>query len=229
MSAGEFRDRLIQRFEQGGWVPPADLVSKIEIYHRMLLTWSRRINLTGLDLTVEAPEVLDRLFVEPVLASRYANARTASILDIGSGGGSPAVPLALAVPGSRLTMVESRAKKSVFLTEVCRSLGMSDWRVLTSRFEDLVHDQTLRESADLLSVRAVRVDASTLLALQTFLAPGGQVFLFQSIGTPVDRVAGLEEAGVYSLVESMKSELRILEKRPAASGNPDRNCSTWNT
>jgi 16S rRNA G527 N7-methylase RsmG len=111
-------------------------------------------------------------------------------------------------------MVESRVKKSVFLAEVCRGLGLAaHWRVITSRFEDLVTgDPSLRGSADLLSIRAVRVDSATLLALQTFLRPGGQLFLFQSLGTPSEPVAGLEETGVHALVESMKSELRILEK-----------------
>jgi 16S rRNA (guanine527-N7)-methyltransferase len=214
VSEPAFRDALIQRFHQVSWDPDPDLVTRLEVYHRLLLTWSRRINLTGLDLTASTPEVLDRLFVEPVLAARYARPGAASLLDIGSGGGSPAVPLALAVPGARLTMVESRVKKSVFLAEVCRGLGLAaHWRVITSRFEDLVTgDPSLRGSADLLSIRAVRVDSATLLALQTFLRPGGQLFLFQSLGTPSEPVAGLEETGVHALVESMKSELRILEK-----------------
>lgn len=212
MSADEFQKRLFQRFEQAGSIPPVELLAKLEIYYRLLLMWSRRINLTGLDLKSAAPEVIDRLFVEPVLAARYANSRALSILDIGSGGGSPAIPLALALPSARLTMVESRTKKSIFLAEVCRSLDASHWRVLTSRFEDLLHDSARWEATDLLSVRAVRVDASTLLKLGVFLRSGGQVFLFQSAGTPTDPVPGFEERGVHSLVESMKSELRVLEK-----------------
>lgn len=194
-------------------VPGAELVEKLESYQRLLLLWSRRINLTGFDVARGGPEVLDRLFVEPVLAARYVRPHATALLDIGSGGGSPAVPLALAVPGARLTMVESRAKKSVFLAEVCRTLGMPHWRVVTGRFEDLVSDPRQQGATDLLSVRAVRVDAETLSGLRPLLRPGGQIFLFQSAGTVFEPVQGLEETGVHSLVESMKSELRILERR----------------
>ena len=50
------------------------------------------------------------------------------MIDIGSGGGSPAIPLALAVPGLRLLMVESKTRKSVFLREAVRALGPDEAR-----------------------------------------------------------------------------------------------------
>ncbi len=213
MSASDFQHDLIDGLTREGWVPGADLVAHLAIYHRLLQTWSRRINLTGLDLANSSPEVMHRLFIEPVLAARYANPKAVSILDIGSGGGSPAVPLALAIPGSRLTMVESRVKKSVFLTEVCRALGLaSQWRVITSRFEELARDQGLMGVADLLSIRAVRVDEQTLAILGSFVRQGGQMFLFQSAGTTAELPPGFKETGIYTLVHAMKSELRILEK-----------------
>jgi 16S rRNA (guanine527-N7)-methyltransferase len=214
VSTTDFQRRLIEGLTRAGSAPGAELVSQLEAYHRLLQTWGRRINLTGLDLTETTPEVLERLFMEPVLAARFVHPGAVSLLDIGSGGGSPAVPLAAAIPGSRLTMVESRAKKSVFLTEVCRGLGQAgQWRVITSRFEDLVRDESLRESMDLVSIRAVRVDAPTLATLGSFVRPGGQLFLFQSTGTAADPLTGFEETGVHALVEARKSELRILEKR----------------
>lgn len=214
MSGSDFQRHLIDGLRRAGWAPGAGLIPQLEIYHRLLQTWSRRINLTGFDLDDASPEVLDRLFIEPVLAARHAHPQTVSILDIGSGGGSPAIPLALAIPGSRLTMVESRAKKSVFLTEVCRALELSaQWRVITGRFEDLARDPSLLGATDLLSIRAVRVDAPTLATLGSFVHPGGQIFLFQSAGTMAELPSGFEETGTCTLVEAMKSELRILEKR----------------
>ena len=113
------------------------LASALEAYFELLRRWNRKINLTGLDLDALTGEGVDRLFVEPLLAARHVTPETARIIDLGSGGGSPAIPLTLAVPGASVTMVESRAKKSVFLLEAARELAL-EARVLTARYEDLL-------------------------------------------------------------------------------------------
>ncbi len=211
----DFHDRLTRRFRRVGQVVPSELVARLEVYFSLLQTWNRKINLSGLDLSDPSPDVLDRLLVEPVLAARYVEPGTKTVIDIGSGGGSPAIPLALSINGCHLTMVESKTRKSVFLVEAARALGMDHWNVLTARFEELLSKPSMHEASDLLSIRAVRVDARTLSGLQSFVRPGGQVFLFQSSGGGMATGAEplLTPRGVHTLVESMRSELVILEKR----------------
>jgi 16S rRNA (guanine527-N7)-methyltransferase len=102
------------------------------------------------------------------------------MLDVGSGGGSPAIPLKLALPGTALVMVEPKARKSAFLREAARLLALSDTRVESARFEELLARPELHEAQDVVTVRAVRVERKTLVSLQAFLRPGGRILLFQT-------------------------------------------------
>jgi 16S rRNA (guanine527-N7)-methyltransferase len=198
---------------------PAELAAQLEAYYRLLATWNTKINLTGLKLSEVSPDVIDRLLIEPIVAARYVPVRAAQMLDVGSGGGSPAIPLALALPRARLLMVESKTRKSVFLREAVRTLGLTDAEVVTARFEELLARPDLHEAHDLVTIRAVRIESRVLRTLQAFAKPGGLVFLFRGSGTsnPSESVTPpLAWNATYPLIESLRSRLVVLEKRAVA-------------
>lgn len=200
-----------------------ELTARLEAYYRLLTAWNTKINLTGLKLAEFSPEALDRLLIEPLVAAKYVAGNAARMLDIGSGGGSPAIPLALAVTRLRLLMVESKTRKAVFLREAIRALEMSGAEVVTARFEELLTRPDLHEAHDLMTVRAVRVETRTLMALQAFAKPGGQLFLFRGSVTadPSETVTPpLVWRATYPLLESLRSRLVVLEKRPVGRGVP---------
>ena len=202
---------------------PAELSAQLEAYYRLLATWNAKINLTGLRLSEASPDAIDRLLIEPVVAARYVPMKAARMLDVGTGGGSPAIPLALAVPCASLLMVESKTRKSVFLREVVRALGLKATEVVTARFEELLARPDLHETLDLVTVRAVRIESRMLLTLQAFAKPGGLVFLFRGAGTS-DRsesvTTPLAWKATYPLIESIRSRLVVLEKRATTRSVP---------
>lgn len=151
------------------------VVQRVEIYWNILASWNARMNLTSYALEAPSDDAVDRLLVEPLAAVRHVPAGTRTLVDLGSGGGSPAIPLAIGA-GLALTMVEARQKKAFFLREAARILGLSDASVEMSRFETLAEPGDRRY--DLLSLRAVRLDAAAFSAIQTLVKPGGTVFLF---------------------------------------------------
>ena len=127
-------------------------------YYELLSKWNRRINLTGFELDVPSRLAIDRLFVEPVIASNRlrVSTQTSSVVDIGSGGGSPAIPMALSWPGLQVTMVESRSRKAVFLREAVRGLGVRA-SVEDRRVEDLAADPRFGARFQGASMRAVQI------------------------------------------------------------------------
>jgi 16S rRNA (guanine527-N7)-methyltransferase len=136
-------------------------------------------------------------------------------MDVGSGGGSPAIPLKLASPQLHLRMVESKTRKAVFLREAVRELNLSSVEVETSRFEELLARPELHEGFDLVTVRAVRVEPRTLVTLQAFLRPGGQLFLFRGPGGAdvADSVTPpLSWVATFPLIEELRSRLVVLSK-----------------
>lgn len=200
-----------------------DLAGQLETYYRLLATWNLKINLTGLKLAELSPDTIDRLLVEPLVAAKYVPAGAKRMLDIGSGGGSPAIPLVLAVPGLRLLMVEAKTRKSVFLREAIRTLSLPDAEVATARFEELLARPDLHEAHDLVTIRAVRVESRVLMTLQAFVRPGGQIFLFRGSagGDPSEAVnPPLAWKATYPLIEPVRSRLVVLEKRSVGRAVP---------
>ena len=220
--ARDFKTRLSRRSAKAGLFLNEALASALTTYYELLARWNQKINLTALD---NPDEAIDRLLLEPVLAAKaIEGSRPRALLDIGSGGGSPAIPLALAL-GSEvsLMMVEVKARKSAFLREAIRQLSMSHAVVENRRYEELLARPELLEGFDLLSVRAVRVEPKVLMTLQAFLRPGGELLLFRGpVGpaAPANIIHPLEWDRTVPMIESLQSRLTVLRKRATGAGVP---------
>jgi 16S rRNA (guanine527-N7)-methyltransferase len=220
-SSREFRERLRKRAKAAGLTLDPSLIERLEIYYQLLTKWNAKINLTAFKLTPEGDEAaIDRLLIEPVVAARYVAENARTLLDAGSGGGSPAIPLKLASENLHLRMVEVKTRKAVFLREAVRALGLRDAEVETSRFEELLPRAELHEALDLVSIRAVRIETRTLLTLQAFLKTGGKLLLFRGSSR-----SELEDSpppplswmATYPLVGSLHSKLVVLNKTRVSS------------
>ena len=215
MSSREFQERLARRARRVGLSIRPELGAQLEIYYRLLSTWNKKINLTGLNLSEYSPESLDRLLIEPLVAASHVRPFVRSLLDIGSGGGSPAIPLALALTDVSVLMVEAKTRKSVFLREALRALGLVRGDVITSRFEELLTKPPLHEAHDILTIRAVRIEARVLMSLQAFVRPGGEIFMFRTssgASGPAAVTPPLAWKASFPLLEQTSS-LVVLEKR----------------
>jgi len=173
-------ERLEARARAAGVDLQSALRDRLLAYYELLSKWNRTINLTSLS---DPDAAIDRLLLEPLLAARVLP-QPAAMMDLGSGGGSPAIPLALALDSPHLVMVESRGRKAAFLREAAREVGLHA-TVEAARFEDLVGRPDYRSAMDLVSMRAVRMDAATLDIAREFAKPGGSLALFTS-ESPVD-------------------------------------------
>lgn len=213
LNRGELAERLRLRAARARLDVSGQLLVDLVSYIELLRRWNARMNLTALDA---GDGGLDRLIVEPLAAARHVANLAPRIIDIGSGGGSPAIPLRLALPGGSLLMVEARARKAAFLREAARHLGLADTAVEARRFEELAGRPSLQGAFDLLTVRAVRVDAAALRHLQSFLTDGGDLFLFAGARDeeqPRMAEPPLVRHATYPLVGS-GSRLVVLRKRP---------------
>jgi 16S rRNA (guanine527-N7)-methyltransferase len=216
VSNREFRERLKRRAKSAAVNLEPSLVDGLETYYQLLTKWNAKINLTAFRLTPEGDDAaIDRLLIEPVAAARYIPENSRTLLDAGSGGGSPAIPLKLASANLAVRMVEVKTRKAVFLREAVRALGLRDTEVETSRFEELLPRAELHEAIDLVSIRAVRVEVRTLNTLQAFLRPGGKLLLFRGASksdledSPPPPLAWM---ATYPLVDSLHSKLVVLSK-----------------
>jgi len=136
-------------------------------YGRLLSHWGHRVNLVAEgDLPyLGARHLAPALSLRPLLRSLPHH----RVLDVGSGGGLPAIPLKIALPEMALTLVEGRRRRCSFLREVVRSLGLRDVRVLNQRLEMGPGEGGGHALATL---RAVAVTPELVGSLRPWLVPG---------------------------------------------------------
>jgi 16S rRNA (guanine527-N7)-methyltransferase len=205
--------RLSRRISKAGGKASSAQVTNLAAYVELLARWNKKINLTALPVEPLSDEAVDRLIVEPVLGARRLRPSEKVVIDVGTGGGSPAIPLAIMSPDVRLDMVEVKVRKCAFLREVVRQLGLKGASVENCRVEELLSRSEYHEAVDVVTVRAVRPDRRLLMAIQAFLKPGGRLFWFgaeasQKPDFQVPFTSGQSE----TLVPSMGSQLWILTK-----------------
>jgi 16S rRNA (guanine527-N7)-methyltransferase len=109
-------------------------VIAIQRYTAMLLAWNEKVNLTAIRDPVE---VLYRHFCESMYAAVAIPSLAGRLADVGSGAGFPGLALKISRPELYFFLIESNVKKATFLAEVVRELGLTDTRVLVSRYEEL--------------------------------------------------------------------------------------------
>jgi 16S rRNA (guanine527-N7)-methyltransferase len=155
-------------------------------YAELLLARKQTVNVTGArDESAVWEHIADSLTLAPYVRDPH--------IDIGSGGGFPAIPLAI-VCGVRVTLVESVAKKARFLREVATELGL-DATVLSMRAEEAGRDPCHRERYACATARAV-AQASTILELTAPLLAIGGVALLQRGKAPEGERGTLADAAL---------------------------------
>jgi len=158
------------------------LASPLQAYLALLDRWNRAYNLTAIRDPREmvGKHVLDSLAMQPYVRDLD------TLADLGTGAGFPGIPLALALPDLRVTLVESNGKKARFLREAVRTLQLDNARVAESRIEALDEPAAY----DAITARAL---ATLPLILQLgghLLRPGGQLLAMKG-ARPDDEIAAL--------------------------------------
>jgi 16S rRNA (guanine527-N7)-methyltransferase len=127
--------------------------AQFDAYYRLLIDWNERMNLTAI---VDRAEVYEKHFYDSVtLVKATTFGPKMQCLDIGSGAGFPAIPLAILFPNVHMTMIESSGKRVSFLKVACQTLQLARCTLVHGRAEEVAHVQELRESFDMVTARAV--------------------------------------------------------------------------
>lgn len=149
------------------------MTEKLETYYRYLVSENEKYNLTAI---TEHDEVWCKHFADSMLGSKFVP-HGASLVDVGCGAGFPSVPLSIARPDIRPTLVDSLTKRVNFCTELCGKVGVSA-NVVHARAEDFAKDN--RQRFDVAVARAV----APLNILLEYLAPlvrvGGSVVAYKT-------------------------------------------------
>jgi 16S rRNA (guanine527-N7)-methyltransferase len=134
-----------------------------------------RVNLTRITdpAEIETRHFLDSLTAAVPLMDRLRAGDPLRLVDVGSGGGIPGLPLKIAFPRLQVTLVESVGKKAAFLREVVEQLRLQDVEVVAERAETAARNPTHRDTYDWATARALGKLPVVIELCAPFLAPGG--------------------------------------------------------
>lgn len=148
----DIKNRLSQLCEQEGISLSEKQLGQFQRYMELLVEWNQKMNLTA----ITDPEgVTVKHFYDSLLLLKAVELpEGASLIDVGTGAGFPGIPVAIARPDVKLTLLDSLNKRLVFLAEVCRELGISA-EIRHARAEEGGRQKELREQFDFATARAV--------------------------------------------------------------------------
>ncbi len=187
-------ERLLQQGLQAmGLALPPDIEPRLLEFLRLLEKWNQAYNLTAVrdPEQMVARHLLDSLAVLPYVRGSRA-------LDIGTGAGLPGLPLALALPQTHFTLLDSNAKKTRFVTQAAHTLGLANVVVVQARAEKF---QPAEKFTTLLA-RAFASIPDMLATTRHLCAPGGRWLAMKGV-FPQEELAAVP-AGFVAQVESLR-------------------------
>lgn len=175
-------------------------------YHEILVEWNSFMNLTGI---TEYEEVVQKHFVDSLALCKAINVNDVSnLIDIGTGAGFPGIPLKIAYPHLKVTLLDSLQKRIKFLDEVVNQLGLEEVETIHGRAEDFAKPSMKRESYDVVVSRAVANLASLSEYCLPYVKVGGYFIPYKS--GKVDEELEESKKAVFLLGGKIEEEVKFM-------------------
>lgn len=147
-------------------------------YYEMLIEWNKKMNLTAI---TDFEDVLKKHFVDSLSIAKIIDlSHCNSLIDIGTGAGFPGIPIKIAFPEIKVTLLDSLQKRIYFLDAVIEKLDLEKIETIHGRAEDYAKPGILRESFDLCVSRAVANLSSLSELCIPFVKTGGMFVAYKS-------------------------------------------------
>ena len=203
----------------------AEVHARLAAFVALLQEENKHLNLTAArdDAQLWRRHICDSLAALPLLREHGVR----RLLDLGSGGGLPGIPLACACPDVQVTLLDATRKKVGALQRIVTQLGLRNTETVSGRAETHAHEPAYREQFDAVTVRAVAALQVLIEYAAGFVRPGGQAWFFktadgledeQAAAEPGARTCRLEYAGVtrYRLPGETRERVLVLYRKVGA-------------
>lgn len=160
-----------------------DAIERLARYLDLVLATNRVMNLTRI---TDPDEAQIRLLADSLDLLRLIPSDARSVIDVGSGGGVPGLPLAIARPDLSVTLLDATAKKVRFLRDTAHAIGLDNVVAIQGRAEEIGRDEEHRERYDVATARAVARLATLAELTLPFVRPRGAAILPKGAAVEVE-------------------------------------------
>ncbi|MBS3741070.1 MAG: 16S rRNA (guanine(527)-N(7))-methyltransferase RsmG [Candidatus Cloacimonetes bacterium] len=151
-------------------------IKRFENYEKILKEWNKKINLIS---KKSAKKIWTRHFLDSVLITKHLDFSNSTVIDLGSGGGLPGLPIKFLYPSLQLYLIESRRNKTLFLKYLIEKLDLTGCHVLRKRFENV--NEIPNYSCNHVLVRAVKIKKNYINKAFHLLRDEGKIVLYRSM------------------------------------------------
>ena len=144
-------------------------------YEKLLLEWNTKINLVSRKTASIETHIMNSIF----FLTKYEMKGNERMIDIGTGGGFPGIPLKILYPDLKLTLLDSIKKKTTVLEDICRKLGFNDTEIICGRAEEVSEKEKYKNEFDIVIAKSVSTIANLYKWGKDFLKPDGKMILIK--------------------------------------------------
>ena len=215
-----------------------ETIEKYRLYMEGIIEWNEKVNLTSI---TDRDEFIKLHFIDSVMSVPTEEFQKAKkIIDVGTGGGFPGIPLALAAPDKEFVLMDSLNKRIKIINQLCEEIGITNVTAVHARAEELAKNKAHRQKYDLCVSRAV-ANLSTLSEYcLPFIKQGGWFLSYKGpdtdkeladakkaikiLGGQIDReeLASLESSGLEHKIIFIKKVKDTPAKYPRKAGTPSK-------
>ncbi|NNF99984.1 MAG: 16S rRNA (guanine(527)-N(7))-methyltransferase RsmG [Desulfobacteraceae bacterium] len=170
-----------------------DQMIQLATHAETLVQWNTKVNLTSITRPVD---IAVKHMIDSLIPASYLH-QSCTLLDIGSGGGFPGIPIKVIRPDIKITLIDASRKRTSFLNHVIRLLKLDHARAIHIRAEELIKDDGFKNAFDVVVCRALTsIDKFVQMAVP-FLKKGGMMIALKGkraeIQEEINLMAGPED------------------------------------
>lgn len=215
-----------------------DIISKFEEYMNGILEKNKYVNLTAI---TDRDEFIRKHYIDSLLCAdsdEFINSQ--SVIDVGTGGGFPGIPLAIAFPEKDFILIDSLNKRIKIINELCEYIGITNVKAIHGRAEELARKKEYREHFDVCVSRAVANMSTLAEYCIPFVKLGGTFIAYKGpdcfeelecasnavrlLGGSIMRIDSPQIEGLpfdHTLIY-IKKNVSTVSKYPRKSGTPSK-------
>lgn len=208
VTVAEWTDRLEEVLPSAAIPCDAGTARGLSVYHRLLTQWNSFMNLTG-DTDFELS--ITRHYLDSLMPLRLDGLfpKGATLIDVGTGAGFPGLPLAIARPDMKVTLMDALSKRLKFLAAVVEELGLDNVQLVHARAEDGGKNPLYREKFDISLARGVAAMPVLSELLIPFAKQGGKVLCYKGPAAGEEWSAGEKAARILGGGRFLRHEVEI--------------------